>query len=352
MSILNKSISYFPSKNDTHGGVTVNLLQILNSTKHEVIIRILRAERDETIQKQIKEKLPCFTVAGVFTRRCESGLILPSGLAAVDLDSAEDYDVTLLLNELKKIPCIAYIGLSCRGKRLFAIVPLLYPDKYARHYDRLIKSFEDVGLPMGDTCHKAISQPRFVSYNTSETSYFNHDAKQYNLLHPEKIHHCIQPVKLNLNSGFQAVPENPFKWCDTQFQKSNAFIEGQRHSYIVSLARYCNIKGLSETDTLNGCIAAYNSDGFDTSEITKIVKHIYSSHTSGHNSLPFKSSNQQLDKILSQSQSEITEPANFTPTLPVRHSCLILPQAINHDHKYIGSDGLLYNYKPGLPDLI
>jgi hypothetical protein len=352
MSILNKSISYFPSKNDTHGGVTVNLLQILNSTKHEVIIRILRAERDETIQKQIKEKLPCFTVAGVFTRRCESGLILPSGLAAVDLDSAEDYDVTLLLNELKKIPYIAYIGLSCRGKRLFAIVPLLYPDKYARHYDRLIKSFEDVGLPMGDTCHKAISQPRFVSYNTSETSYFNHDAKQYNLLHPEKTHHYIEPVKLNSNSGFQGVPENPFKWCDTQFQKSNAFIEGQRHSYIVSLARYCNIKGLSETDTLNGCIAAYDTEGFDELEISRIVKHIYLSHSSAHNTLPFKSSNQQVNENTGEARLNIADRDTLTPTLPVKQSYCLPPRLNSYGNYYFGLDGLLYNHRPGLPDLV
>jgi hypothetical protein len=110
----------------------------------------------------LKENLPCFTVTGTFSRRCEEGIIERSGLAPVDLDSAEDYDKIHLLNELKKIPSIAYAGLSCRGNRLWAIVPFLYPDKYKKHYERLIQSFQDMGFPIGDNCHKQISQPRFV----------------------------------------------------------------------------------------------------------------------------------------------------------------------------------------------
>ena len=175
MSVLDKNISYFPSTTDTRKGVSVNLLTLLQSTKHETIINSLRAESDPKKQGKIKEGLPCYTVAGTFSRRCEEGLLLPSGLAAVDLDSAEDYDVIPLLHELKKIPYIAYAGLSCRGKRIFAIIPFLYPDKYSKHYERLVKSFEDIDLPMGDTCHKAISQPRYISFNTHETCFFNHN---------------------------------------------------------------------------------------------------------------------------------------------------------------------------------
>lgn len=352
MSILNKSISYFPSKNDTQVGVTINLLQLLKSSKHELIISKLRAEKDEVIQKQIKEKLPCFTVSGVFTRRCEDGIIIPSGLAAVDLDSAEDYDVIHLLNELKKIPYIAYIGLSCRGKRLFAIIPLLHHDKYARHYDRLIQSFEDIGLPMGDTCHKAISQPRFVSYNTPETSYFNHSAKPYNLLAPEKSQHFIKPLNANMRSGFHGVPEDPFKWCETQFQKSNAFVEGQRHAYIVSLARYCNIKGLSETETLNGCIAAYDCEGFDSIEISKIINHIYRSHTAGHNTFPFSLTEPNADKKLFTPYPKMLPQEILTPAQPIIPLQIPTSQPEDVEHNYFGTDGLLHNHKPGLPDLI
>src|ERR1035437_5359647 len=119
MSVLNKLVSYYPSKDETNNGVDMSLLTILNSQKHKSRIMEVRDCTDEIIQKDLKLKLPCYTVAGIFKGRRNDGLILPSGLACVDLDSAEDYDVIHLLNELKKIESIAYAGLSCRGQRIY-----------------------------------------------------------------------------------------------------------------------------------------------------------------------------------------------------------------------------------------
>jgi hypothetical protein len=57
--------------------------------------------------------------------------------------------------------------------------------------------------------------------------------------------------------------------------KNHTFQEKERHNYILALARYCNIKGVSEQDTLNGCLGYVQTD-FLEEEITKIVKHVYS----------------------------------------------------------------------------
>nr|MBK9653137.1 hypothetical protein [Bacteroidota bacterium] len=110
---------------NTTNGVDASLLVLLQSNKHEVIIQSLRAS-DEVTQKIIKESLPCYTVAGRFSMRSKAGLLELSGLANADLDSAEDYDIISLLQELKKIKSIAYAGLSCRGQRLHCIIPFLY----------------------------------------------------------------------------------------------------------------------------------------------------------------------------------------------------------------------------------
>ena len=288
MSVLNKNISYYPSITDTTKGIEVNLLQLLQSNKHKVIIEQLRKEPDASIQKAIKETLSCFTVAGIFTKRNAEGLANSSHLAAVDLDSAEDYDVIHLLNELKKIDCIAYAGLSCRGQRLFCIVPFLNPDKYVKQYERLIKSFEDIGLPMGDTCHKTISQPRFVSWNDSSTQFFNHHAKPYSLLPAEKMVHLINKTKSYKRNEATPTPDNAFQWCVEQINKNHLFTqERTRHKYIISLARYCNIKGLPESETMQGCLG-YSQPDFTEIEITKIVKHIYAKHIGSYNKLPFK----------------------------------------------------------------
>jgi hypothetical protein len=282
MSVLNKLVSYYPSKNATEKGVSIDLLSILQSEKHKEIINRLR-QSEETIQRRVKTGLPCYTVAGTFNRRCEEGLSEYSGLAAVDLDSAENYDCSQLTRELRKISCIAYVGLSCRGKRLFCIVPFLYPDKYKQQYERLIQSFSDMGLPMGDNCHKSISQPRFISWNNDETHFFNHNAEPYHLLPAERTYHYSSS---DLTKNFRLTQINCFEWCVEQINKTYSFQKGNRHYYLVHLVRYCNIKGLSEDDTFSGC-GSFHDDDFPLTEIKNIVHHIFQTQKNSHNKHPF-----------------------------------------------------------------
>lgn len=267
-------------------GINMNLLQILNSSKYKDIITHLR-QSDAIEQKHIKEnQLPCYTVAGLFSRRNNNGLIHSSGLAAVDLDSAENYDIFYLLQELKKIDSIAYAGTSCRGERLFCIVPFLYPDQYLRHYNRLIKSFNDFGLPMGDDCHKRISQPRLVSWNDESTQFFNHFAKPYHLLEPERKY-CIVNSTPNNRYHAKGIPEDTFQWCTEQIYKRFSFKEGGRHEYIIKLARYCNLKGLPENEAIKGCLE-YICDDFSEKEIKGIIKHVYITHIDSYNKFPYR----------------------------------------------------------------
>lgn len=279
MSALDKMVSYFPNRSATTQSTTVNLLRLLNSRRHQSIIESLRNEPDEAKQKEIKDTLSCYTVSGVFKQRNRNGLILPSNLACVDLDEADKYDVFDLLNELKKNPFIAYCGLSCRGKRLFSIVPFT-TDNYEKHYERLIQSFEDMGLPMGDSCHKVISQPRYVSYNDCNTHWFNHSAKPYHLLPVQRIYNVPTRKFISVNAI------DAFQWCINQINKGHTFIAGSRHDYVVKLSRYCNIKGIPEQTTIAGCLRFVEPD-FYAQEIKKIVNHVYKKHSKSHNTRPY-----------------------------------------------------------------
>ncbi len=128
-----------------------------------------------------------------------------------------------------------------------------------------------MGLPMGDDCHKTISQPRFVSWNDDNTQFFNHTAKPYYLLPVEKNYHTIKRSYQNARAGNE--PATPFQWCVEQINKSHSFTEGARHSYMVHLVRYCNLKGLAEYETLNGCLQFIQTD-FPQTEIESIVRSI------------------------------------------------------------------------------
>ncbi len=118
-----------------------------------------------------------------------------------------------------------------------------------------------MGLPMDDTCHKTISQPRYVSLNDNTTQFFKHNAKPYSLLPIERSHHFMK------NSHKTRPFSNAsFQWCMEQINKSYSFSEGKRHDYVLHLARYCNLKGLSEDETLTGCRLLIQQD-FPESEI-------------------------------------------------------------------------------------
>ena len=242
MNILEKTVSYYPSVSQTTAGVSVSLHTLLTTNKHKERIIALR-NSDKEVKANLKKELPCYTVGGVFKGRGIEGLVQYSGLAVVDLDKAEEYDTIALLSELKKVDCIAYAGHSCSGNRLFCIIPFKYgPDLYSRQYDALTRSFSDMGLPMGDECHKTISQPRFVSWNSVVTQFFNYQAREYDVLPPEKTMH-IPPKKRSIPN------QNPFALSTQILEKQgNYFPDGNKHQYIRNLCRRLNKMGVSKTE--------------------------------------------------------------------------------------------------------
>ncbi len=295
MSILNKTVSYFLSKRhlqiDGKKGTYVNLLALLQTSRlhpkqREQVMKV-RACTNKEQRDLEKEKLSCYTPAGRFDPREDDGLIELSGLAAFDFDGAEGHDIPNLLKELKKIPHIAYAGLSCSGKRLFGIVPFLYPDKYEQQYISFIKSFERwVGMSMGDHCHKSISQIRYVSVNEPDTEFYNHEATAYPLFEEKKYY--PSPIRKSIE-----LPSNgtnwvkAFDWVVECKRKDMEFEDGNRHKFIRSIARYANLKGIPEAYTLNGCLR-YVCERKTETEIRDIVAFIYNKHKESHNRLPYK----------------------------------------------------------------
>lgn len=86
---------------------------------------------------------------------------------------------------------------------------------------------------MGDNCHKVISQPRFVSFNSENSEFLNYEAKRCHLLEPERIYSI---PKTTLTKYIPKI-ENPFNWCVEQINKNQSFTDNNRHKYIFSLAR-------------------------------------------------------------------------------------------------------------------
>ncbi len=266
MSILNSTVSYYPSRSDTESGVRVNLITLLRSRRNEQRILELRSASEEQ-QKELKATLPGFTPAGVFHPRTNAGLISLSGIACMDLDDLKEYNIDLLdlLKELRKQKFIAYAGASCRANGVYCLVRIMDPLKYTRHYDALVASFKQIGLENAvDPCHRALNQIRYVSYNTPELEWYNHYAEPFHLLASERkyyFHGSQNHIKVG----------NKFSWAVRQAEKKYPFIPMYRHKFLLRCAWFCYMKGMSEQETVDGLMEYENEDkGAD--EIVSIVK--------------------------------------------------------------------------------
>ena len=176
-SIFDKRISIYRNRLDTDGAV-VTLKQFLFSTKHKSEILALRKVEDEEEQKRLKKTLPSATISGLFSYRDSQHLIEHSGFMCVDIDGQDnpEMDVEQTKQQLAKCDEIAYIGLSVRGKGLFCVIPIAYPERHEDHFRALEYDFMKKGLVIDPLC-KDVCRMRFVSYDPNP--YVNEQALKY-----------------------------------------------------------------------------------------------------------------------------------------------------------------------------
>lgn len=125
-SILNIKVSCFENCTGTTPQ-DVNLLGWLSSDKHRIKVEQLRTIQDENLQKVIKKSLPAITPAGLFAYRDTEHLLEHSGFLAFDIDFADNKHISnfdKLKEQIAHVVCVAYCGLSVRGKGFWGLVPI------------------------------------------------------------------------------------------------------------------------------------------------------------------------------------------------------------------------------------
>lgn len=178
--ILDIDVSFYENVQDKKPR-PANLLQILTGEEYKERVTEVRNQRDEVLQKKLKNELPCYTIAGVFE---ESGgdPIKPTSLIGIDIDKKDNTNVTNFgsLKELiKTAPFVAYCGKSCRGEGYFCIVPIRDYKRHRQHFESIKKDFESWGVKIDGQC-KDIGRRRFVSYDSEP--YINNDAQTYDFV--------------------------------------------------------------------------------------------------------------------------------------------------------------------------
>jgi len=237
---------------------------------HEIMARIkgptwsdavgqLRAKAAAGVPKKeladIKATLPYFTGSGVFSKREDKGLIEHSGKIIIDFDNLMDITAARQILEADKYT--EYLFKSCSGGGLAVVVNI----EPGRHLDSFL-FLEDYykrtyNLTIDKAC-KDVSRPRYISY----------DPELYAATYFEN-------VKLIDNSITVDTDDGRFDFALRLHDKKHAYVEGNRHNYLVILAYWLNKCGVPEGYALGQLVARFTNAEKTAEEITKIVGYCY-----------------------------------------------------------------------------
>ena len=104
---------------------TVDISSWLFSEKYRPQVDEIRRTQDSEQRRRLKASLPCITPSGIFRQRSASQLIQHSGLLCIDIDGADNPQVSdweALKLEVASFPGLFYAGLSASGNGLFLLI--------------------------------------------------------------------------------------------------------------------------------------------------------------------------------------------------------------------------------------
>lgn len=200
MNYLDRHISGYSTVEDLKG-VETTLRTFLISEKHKAKIELIRSEKDEQKQKDLKRGLPCATLSGVFNYpRSDKSLSHHNGLICIDIDEKDNPSFKghweYVKEQIGHIQEVLYCGLSVRGNGLFVIIPISDTSKHRTHFKALDLVFKSYGINIDESCIN-VSRLRYISYDPKP--YVNEDAKVFTGL-PKEPRKTFSPATPEYNN--------------------------------------------------------------------------------------------------------------------------------------------------------
>jgi hypothetical protein len=258
-------VTIYPFITETVKGEDCELSDVLSWIKggewKEKVERVM-AEPDKVKRTELKRTLPYFTGSGTFSRRTDEGLKEHSGRLVVDFDSMEDLEGTRELLCMDQYSEAVFLSCSANG---LAVVVRIDPSRHLECFHFLEKYYKKTYNLQVDKSCKDVSRPRYISYDPA--LYINSNAKM-----------------VALPSGTIDDDESKYEWVLKCHEKKQAYVEGNRHNYLVILAYFCNKVGISQDFTLDRLIRSFGNEDKTPQEINKIVTYCYK-HVEGFGTL-------------------------------------------------------------------
>lgn len=223
----------------------------------------IRATLDKSKADVLKRELPSVCFSGVFEgKRTDECLKVHSGFLVLDFD--EVTDISGKADELAQHQFIHAVWLSPRGNGIKALVRIADGKKHREHFQALQEIFPEVdrsGINESRVCYESYDPNIYINEQS------NHFTKVKSV---ERIE-----TKQALDNE-KEIFERLLKWLSN---RNDAFVKGERNTFIFKLAASCCRFGLHEDSAKSLILAEYPpSNDFTGKEAEKAIQSGYRSN--------------------------------------------------------------------------
>ena len=274
--------TYFDSVFHTENMRQMTLGQYIDKVRsHEFASQITRlrelmkaGKKQEAVE--YKKKLPLFVVGGVMKggRRLEH-LLHYSQCLCIDIDNSpvSPEEIRRIAEKLSYVKA-GHVSPSGTGYKLFVTVD----SSLAQH----AQAFETVRCRL----EKEIPgiQVDISGKDANRGCFVSHDPLAFMKEETE----CLKISTAEAESvGKNKLKKSALELYISKFERNNAFLDGQRHLFIVKLAAQLNHAGFPLDEVVEECRRRYSSTDFSIGEIEKTVRDIYTRYRTSHATQPY-----------------------------------------------------------------
>jgi hypothetical protein len=277
-------ISYFPKLVDSKTSQVLDLNTVLEGIKQgktlKPIIDKIRSTESKEERDELKKTLPLVTFGGVFSERKASALKEYSHLICLDFDDLGE-NLETFREQLKEDAHVMAVWKSPAGEGLKCLIKVS-SNNHLSHAMALLKEYPEADA----NAIKDVNRACFLSYD--ENLHYNPKAEVYTKI-VESVHNDQQKY------------EKLKKWMET---RGEAFVTGNRNSFIAKLSGAMNRFGISEDFAAISIEKDFCSDSsFSVREAKGVIRSMYGNYQDQFNTASFDDamSDTEVTNILSGS---------------------------------------------------
>ena len=249
-------------------------LKRISDGKSKVQVEGIRNQIDKEKSNKLKANLPSICFSGKFGKnRKDDELIEHSGFLVLDFDDV--YELRDKQTEIISHDFVYACWVSPSGKGLKALIKIADGTKHREHFSSLQEVFTDID--------KSGVNPSRVCYESyDENIYINEKSKVFKKT--KKTEKVIE--KQIQKTDDYAIFKNLLVWMSN---RGNAFVSGERNSFIFMLASSCCRFGIDEFSAENFIASEFlNNSEFSRTECIRAIKSGYRANSGSFGSAKFE----------------------------------------------------------------